>query len=117
MDNDYIIEKTIILFFSKKPDIESYGWINKNHIKQYQNIWVVYGRYFYRKNMDGIWIYEFISNKNMFNLCKKCLTKNDKDNISQYYLRYRCLHFIVYGPLNLKNISTLDQNCNIFKKF
>lgn len=34
---------------------------------------------------------------------------DDGDDILQYYLRYRCLHFIVYGPLNLENIHNFDK--------
>lgn len=95
MGDDYIIEKTILLLFRKKPDIESCTWINKNSVRKYTDAtWIAYGRYFYRKNGgDDLWIFD-----DMFNICKHCYGNNDfiTDDILQCYLNYRSRHFPVY---------------------
>lgn len=96
IDDDFIIEKTIILIFNERPDIESYTWINKHSVRDYTDIWIAYGRYFHRKNTgDDLWIIN-----NMFDICKHCYGSDDftTDDILKYYLNYRSRRFPVYNP-------------------
>lgn len=97
IDDDFIIEKTIILLFNERPDIESYAWINKNYVRKYTDgVWIAYGRYFDRKNTgDDLWIID-----NMFDICKDCYGSDDftTDDILKYYLHYRSRRFPVYYP-------------------
>lgn len=104
-DEDYIVERTIILVFKDKPQF-SPRWINMQFLIPYRDFWIAYGRCFSRKDKDGLWIYE-CQEKDMFSFC---VTSEDSDeDVLQYYMNSKCRHRVTYGPIDMVGITWLHE--------